>query len=166
MSKPEEKPRVYVNAIFCSDIIREREPVDLLTAIRVTSAFSVNPITATIKLYEGAPEETDRPELIYHPVKFHAIVTFWSEGPRDFDFTIRGHHPSGEAMNTDMKPLRVSLQAPTNGHHTINLNSTIPGTIPGVHWFEFCVDGVMITKLPLVILHPKKDALPSAKTTE
>jgi|HubBroStandDraft_6_1064221.scaffolds.fasta_scaffold156264_2 hypothetical protein len=139
---------VYVNAVFCTDIVRESQ-TDLLTAIRVTNAFTVQPAKATVKFPDGRPPEQ---QIIYPPIRFHAVITFWCSEPREFTFVMKGYHANGQELDAAMET-KIKLPKATLGGHTINLHSTMPGLIPGVFWFDFCIDGVVVTRQPLVILH-------------
>jgi hypothetical protein len=97
-----------------------------------------------------------REEVIFAPITFHAIVTFWAETGRSFMFMLRATRPDGEPLNGMEQPVSVDLKGGDGGGYTINLKSLVPGFLPGLYWFEFLVDGDLVTKLPMVILHGKE----------
>jgi hypothetical protein len=156
----ESKPKIYVNALFCADIVREKD-TDLLTAIRVTNAFTVHPLKAAVEFTDDGPIEE---HVVYPPIRFHAVITFWCKEPREFTFSLKGYRANGDPLEGNMETI-ITLPKASLGGHTINLDSTMPGIVPGVHWFEFCVDGEPITRLPLVIIHQKKDSPPNPTMT-
>ncbi len=155
------KAFVYVSAVFCSDIIREHG-TDLLTAVRITSAFTAIPARITPRLPDGA-RDLSRQEVIYAPVKFHAVITFWAEKARTFRFQMSGVKPNGEPLNGMKEPVDIEVPGGELGGYTINLTASVPGGLAGIYLFDMLVDGEVMLKLPVQILHKKP---PESDTTQ
>lgn len=157
-----EKPQVYVSAIFCTDIIREHG-TDLLSAVRITSAFTANPARVTPELPDGSLD-TSRQEVVYAPVRFHAVITFWAEQPRTFTFQMQGLKPNGERLNDMRDPVDIEVPGGELGGYTINLKAFVPGSLAGIYLFDMIIDGKVALRLPMRILHKKE--LPDSDTAQ
>jgi hypothetical protein len=146
-----DRARVYVSAIFCADIIRE-SATDLLTAVRITNAFTATPARFTPKLPDAALDVAHQ-ELIYKPVTFHAVINFWAESSCSFEFMLGGTKPNGEPLAGMGGPMPIEIPGDGGSGHTLNLTASLPGSLAGVYWFEFLVDSEIALKLPMSILH-------------
>ena len=149
MSENIDKPRVYVSVIFCDRIIREHA-TDLLTGVRITDGYILNPVGIVPPRADGSPDE-ENPLFIALPVKFTAIIRFCSEAPVTFTWTIKGTRPNGQPLSSSAPPpASVQIGAGPEGL-TVASNISISSAEPGDYWFEVCVDDVMATKAPVRI---------------
>jgi hypothetical protein len=105
-----------------------------------------------------------RQELIYAPIKFHAVIGFWSESAREFTFEMRGTKPTGEPLKGTGEPAQVRISAPEDGGYTLNLMATVASSISGIYWFEFLADGEVLLKLPMLIRHESESPDPTNET--
>jgi len=148
-----DKPRVYVAAFFCQDIIRERDN-DFLTAVRIAESFAAVPVEIT-PVFQGEGQLPEVPAIrVYPPLDAHAVVMFRSEQPIEFTCSMRGVMPDGELWPGGFQDLKCRIGADGAGY-TLNLSIRIPTDREGTFWFEIYVEGELATKLPLRIAHPE-----------
>jgi hypothetical protein len=148
-SETSSKPRVYVSVIFCDRIIREHA-TDLLTGVRITDGYVLNPVGIVPPKADGSPDE-EHPLFIALPVKFTAIIRFCSEEAVTFTWTLKGTRPNGEPLSRGPAALvPVQIGAGPDGL-TVSSNISISSAEPGDYWFEVYVDGVVATKAPIRI---------------
>ena len=147
-----DKPRVYVSAFFCQEMIREPDK-DLLTAIRIADSFAAVPIELS-PTFDGEGEPPPfSPMRTYLPLDAHAVIAFRSEAPVEFTASLRGTGPNGEIMPGGFEDHPCKIGADGAGY-TLNANVRVPTDQKGTYWFEIYVDGELATKLPLRIEHP------------
>lgn len=134
-----EKPRVYVSALVCGDVIREAPlhggPL-MLTLVRVSQGFAAD------------PSET---------ISFYVVSTFTAEQPCSFRFLLRVVAPNGVQVTCVTHDYKIGQGA---DGATLSSKVAIPATIGGDYWFELLVDDEVATKIPLRILHALPDFSP------
>lgn len=154
-SEHNAKTRVYANAFLCESVIRDR--ADILTAVRITNAYALNPAKYTPFLPDGTPDERNE-QSFYLPFTVGLVVIFYSEQPTDFDVMLSLVPPEGQGQKLSPTPIRCHLTVPGAGH-TLNIRGTITTQVEGIFWFEVYVDGQLVTKSPLVVkLNPPEPA--------
>jgi len=142
-----EKPKVWVSAILCNDVIREANGVT--TALRISNGYQANPVTLTL------PDGNST--TVFRPLEFKIIITSHCELERRFDLTFRLIKTEGEAV-TDLPPF--------NGVHvkgalgmTLTINMSLPSEKQGVFWLEVYVDGELSFKMPMIVTHQPREVL-------
>jgi hypothetical protein len=144
---PDEAPapaEIYVSAFFCQDVIRDKK-TDLLTAIKITNAFTV-----PWKTLEGGEVSF---KINLHPqLALNAVITFTSTKAIGFDYRIRGFDPSGKELTPPPPPTRCDLEGGAAGQ-TVNVAMRLPTDKAGDYWFEIYVDDAVKTRMPLRIIH-------------
>lgn len=143
------KPRVYVNAVLCGNIIKHQE--NLLSAIRLADAYIVNPLKIIPPLSDGSPDETNA-QFVYQPLRLGAIFTFRTEEPAEFTVTLKGVRPSGNPLYPSSETFHIITGSGAEGH-VMNVNFSITTEEEGDYWIEFYVDGVLANKVPIRITH-------------
>jgi hypothetical protein len=139
------KPRIYVSALFCETVLNHE---GILSAIKILDTFYVEPFTLTIHKPDGTPESQHA--IAYPPLKLRAIVTCFSESPAQFTFRIRAINPGGQEMQGS-ETRSCETRGGVEGYG-MNIDMTINSEYEGVSWFEFYVDDVLTTKLPIKIV--------------
>jgi hypothetical protein len=145
------KARVYVSAILCESTIRE-ETTNLLTAIRISDGFAINPAKITPKLPDGTLD-TRNTRLFIKPVTVSLIISLRSESAASFEFNLKGFRPSGKPLTSLFGALNVEIGPNVEGGRTFNVRLTVPTDEQGDFWFEFYVDDILANKMPLRITH-------------
>jgi hypothetical protein len=155
MSEPDlNRPKVYVSAVICEDIVREQD-TSLLTAIRITHAFTSVPAVVTQRLPDGT-RDLERQEIIFRPLKIRLVVSFYCESAVKFLFIVRGVKPDGSDLHAMENEVPVEIPYPDGGAYTLNITFRMSGSMAGVYWLQFHVDGEIANKIMLAILHPEK----------
>ena len=143
-----DKPRVYVSAIVCSDAIEEHG-THMLSALRISGGFLVGPIlrpTADLTVSEWA----------YDTVHFILVITFNSEAPTSFRFGMKTATPDGRVLDLSDQPdfsEEFNIGAGAEGF-TLKTRGAIPGALQGDYWVELLIDGQLVNKVPIRIVHP------------
>jgi hypothetical protein len=152
-------PPIYVSAFLCQEVLRDA--TNLLTAIRITNAFSVSPVLLPETELEGGG--TLDPQLVYPTLKLHAIVLFNSEQPAEFDVELKPFGPDGKELNQNASPIKCQVKGGAEGH-ALNLNINLRADIPGDWWVEVHIDGRFATKMPMRIVHEMPKAMIMLRT--
>jgi hypothetical protein len=147
MPEPTAKPRIYTSAFFCQDVLREKDS-DVLTAIRISDAFTVLPAEFTLE----SGKESAVTKSFYLPLMVHALLRFHSDGPTDFEVRLKGIDPDGVEMKPMGAPFRCKSKGGTAGH-SLNIKLTIGTGKEGDYRLEVYVDGGLATTMPLRIIH-------------
>src|ERR1700733_15186340 len=147
--EPASKPRIYLSAFLCQDVIREKNS-DVLTAIRISNAYTVLPTDVTVQLGPGLTVA----KQVYLPVQFSAVLSFFSDGPVDFDVTLKGFDPDGIELELG-QPFRCRSEGGTVGH-TLNNRITVATNKAGEHRIAVYVDNVKVSMMPLKIIHANR----------
>jgi hypothetical protein len=130
-------PGLYVSAFFCQSTIREQE-TNILSAMRITDAYTVSPFSIDSK-------------LVFFPIEPRLVVTFKSESPMSFRVDVVGKLPDGRDM-----PLHNAPNGKTGGGaagYTLTVTVGIPTDIPGEFWFTVYVNDLPVTKVPFRVIH-------------
>jgi len=155
------KPKVYVSAFFCTDIIRDKD-TDLLTAIRITTAFNARPVVVTPKLPDGTPDHANA-EQFFEPARLYVIINFHAEQATVFQLELKMKRPDGEFMNTEvgMPSGPCSIGGGANGALTLKIALSLDVKHHGEHWLEIYMDEEVTFKLPYLVIHPGTDSSPA-----
>ncbi len=143
------KPRIYLSAFLCQEVLREKNS-DVLTAIRISNAYTILATEVTVELGPGLSVS----KQVYLPVQFSAVLSFYSDGPVDFDVNLKGFDPDGLELELG-EPYRCHSEGGASGH-TLNNRITIPTSKPGEHRIDVYVDNVKVTTMPLRIIHARR----------
>ena len=145
-----EKPKIWVSAILCADVIREvRGSKTIVTALRISNGFQAT----QLELMSG----DEIAQVAFAAIEFKLIVTASCEVVREFDISFRLIFPNGNVFEDMLPLLKQKILGSGSGFTTI-VNSTINPNLQGVYWFEIYVDQELSTKVPLVILHESQDS--------
>ncbi|SPE39785.1 hypothetical protein SBA3_3410004 [Candidatus Sulfopaludibacter sp. SbA3] len=151
MSDTPSKPRVYVNALFCDTVIKESES-NLLTAVRITDGYTINPLAVPPRLPDGTLDH-EHPLMVFQPLRLSAVFNFRTEQPSEFSFVIKGTRPSGKPLSSSTPtPVMMRTGAGAEGN-ILNVSFTMSTDEPGDYWFEFWIDDEIATKVPIRIIH-------------
>jgi hypothetical protein len=144
--EPAAKPRIYTSAFLCQDVIREKNN-DILTAVRITNAYTVLPTEVTVEIGPGITITKQE----YLPTALSAVLSFYSDGPVDFEVRLSGHDPDGVEL-TFGSPFHCRSEGGAAGH-TLNTRIIVATKKPGEHRIDVYVDEVRVTTMPLRIIH-------------
>jgi hypothetical protein len=142
-----EKPRVFASALVCETTIREK--TDILTAVRVTNAYALNPVKYTPLLADGTPDEQNVLSF-YQPFTTTLVVIFCAEQPTHFVVDIAVVPPDGKRRNLSPSSISCDIISP-GATHTLNIQGRIGIEVAGIFWYEIYVDGQLATKTPMVV---------------
>jgi hypothetical protein len=112
---PDEQP-IYTSAFFCQEVIRESD--NILTAVRITPAYTVSPLLV------AGPDSTLPPYLSHPPLKLHAVILFNTEMPAEFFAQVKAFGPDGTEFSPESPPIKCETKGGAEGYVlnlTINL---------------------------------------------
>jgi len=145
--EPTAKPRIYVSAFFCQEVIRDKS--DILTAIRITNAYTTVPTSVTVEIGSGLTVT----KQVYMPFVVCAVLTFHSDNPVDFEVRLRGFDPDGIELSTGDQ-FHCHSQGGAAGH-VLNTRLTIATGKQGEYRLDVYVDDLLATTMPPRIIHAK-----------
>jgi len=147
MAKVRKKPKaarpLLMAAFFCENILEEKEGV--LTAVRIVDVLKVR-----IPDLSGIPEGQPKPTIA---TQIKALLGFKSgeaKGKRTVHLTVVA--PSGKRRKT--VPTTVTFMGNELGVN-IRAQVVVEAEEEGLYWYEVRVDGKLLTRMPLRIVHEK-----------
>lgn len=135
---------VYVSAFFCQDVIRESD--SFLTAFRITGAYTFSPLLIS------DPDGLFPAYLSFPPLKLHAVILLNTEKPASFFVQLKAFGPDGALFGPESPPIKCETKGGAEGH-ALNLTINLRSNIPGDCWMEVLINGLLVTKVPLRIVH-------------
>ncbi len=152
-----EKARIYVSAFICTDVIVDQKN-GLLSAIRIASVFNAFPAEAT--LHEPGSAQDSRTVMVFAPIMCRVVIHVYSDNPCRFRLTLRDKRPDGSYMNpTASQTGCYEIEGGAQGL-TLDVALTLAADSPGTHWVEVMIDEELVTKWPLLIIHPTAAVVP------
>lgn len=144
--EPAAKPRIYTSAFFCQDVLREHD-TNLLTAVRIGSSYKVAPTDVTVELGPGITIS----KKVWMSVLVSAVVSFFSDGPVDFEVVLKGLDPDGIPVLFG-EPFQCHSEGSSSGH-VLNTRINVATNKQGDHRVDVYVDGVQATSMFFRIIH-------------
>lgn len=144
---PPSGPYVQI-AAFCENVLTESNGVNSL--IRV-----VDRITTSVGLL---------PEGIPPPAHLlNAVIALKSGQARgSIDITLRAEAPSG--LRLPDLTVSVLLEGEDRGV-AIHVPVAIPTEVEGIYWFDVLVDGRLMSRMPLRVVHQRQSLGPATPST-
>jgi hypothetical protein len=143
--EPASKPRIYASAFFCQDVIKEHN--NLLTAVRIGNSYKVAPTKVSVELGPGVTVS----KQVWLSVPINAVVSFFSDGPVDFDVVLKGFDPDGVPITLG-DPFRCRAEGGSTGQ-VLNARIDIGTNKSGDHRLDVYVDGIVVTSAFFKIIH-------------
>jgi hypothetical protein len=149
---PTESPRIFVSAFLCQEIIREKN--DILTALRIVNAFTVEPTMVETPSPDGKSNTT----LGFPILSFSAYCSFHADEHAEFDVRIKGIDPNGAELLPANPPVKCAVEGGALGH-TLVVALKLATRVPGDYRIEIYVNENLAAKIPLRVIHNQTEVL-------